>query len=310
MEVGSHEHNPSESERPDWSASQTSPNGQYYATPYPHPQQEYERAGLIVPRSDGLPIDSSEHEHEYPATPINATSQPYGHSNEDDPGSGNKKTRTKPIRNAEGILIRKDGRPDMRSVSSANNLRKVHAKKEAERAEAEGRTPTSARSLAPAHSSSLSDRVDTDDEAEGEEHVVSRDGTPGTQADGDSAAHDDAGNVAPHGVMSKVFPDNPSNTASQYFPRADEAEPTALEAKGESQERSNEQSRQQSEIVTGDKSSSEEQAYTRPLLETDGRPHLADEHVGLMQHKQTASEEEQHQQKGEQAELPMREQTA
>jgi hypothetical protein len=32
------------------------------------------------------------------------------------------------------VLIRKDGRPDMRSVSSANNLRKVHAKKEAERA--------------------------------------------------------------------------------------------------------------------------------------------------------------------------------
>lgn len=47
-----------------------------------------------------------------------------------------KKTRTKPVRNAEGILIRKDGRPDMRSVSSAMNLRKVHAKKEAERKEA------------------------------------------------------------------------------------------------------------------------------------------------------------------------------
>lgn len=40
----------------------------------------------------------------------------------------------------------------MRSVSSANNLRKVHAKKEAERAEMEGRTPTSARSIAPAGS--------------------------------------------------------------------------------------------------------------------------------------------------------------
>jgi hypothetical protein len=30
--------------------------------------------------------------------------------------SGGKKTRTKPIRNSEGVLIRKDGRPDMRSV--------------------------------------------------------------------------------------------------------------------------------------------------------------------------------------------------
>ena len=45
----------------------------------------------------------------------------------------NKKSRTKPVRNSDGILIRKDGRPDMRSVSSAMNLRKVHAKKEAER---------------------------------------------------------------------------------------------------------------------------------------------------------------------------------
>ncbi|KAF2859619.1 hypothetical protein K470DRAFT_258638 [Piedraia hortae CBS 480.64] len=49
-------------------------------------------------------------------------------------GSG-KKTRTKPTRNADGILIRKDGNPDMRSISSVNNLRKVSAKKEAERAE-------------------------------------------------------------------------------------------------------------------------------------------------------------------------------
>lgn len=44
-------------------------------------------------------------------------------------GSG-KKTRTKPIRNADGVLIRKDGRPDMRSQSSAANLRKVHQRKE------------------------------------------------------------------------------------------------------------------------------------------------------------------------------------
>lgn len=44
-----------------------------------------------------------------------------------------KKTRTKPIRNADGILIRKDGRPDMRSQSSAANLRKVHARKEEEK---------------------------------------------------------------------------------------------------------------------------------------------------------------------------------
>ncbi|KAF1833046.1 hypothetical protein BDW02DRAFT_570455 [Decorospora gaudefroyi] len=43
-----------------------------------------------------------------------------------------KRTRTKPIRNADGVLIRKDGRPDMRSQSSAANLRKVHARKDGE----------------------------------------------------------------------------------------------------------------------------------------------------------------------------------
>ncbi|EUC42024.1 hypothetical protein COCMIDRAFT_104583 [Bipolaris oryzae ATCC 44560] len=43
-----------------------------------------------------------------------------------------KRTRTKPVRNADGVLIRKDGRPDMRSQSSAANLRKVHARKENE----------------------------------------------------------------------------------------------------------------------------------------------------------------------------------
>ena len=49
-----------------------------------------------------------------------------------DPYSSAKRTRTKPIRNADGVLIRKDGRPDMRSQSSAANLRKVHARKDGE----------------------------------------------------------------------------------------------------------------------------------------------------------------------------------
>ncbi|KAF2197798.1 hypothetical protein GQ43DRAFT_434836 [Delitschia confertaspora ATCC 74209] len=53
-----------------------------------------------------------------------------------------KKTRTKPIRNADGILIRKDGRPDMRSQSSAANLRKVHARKEEQKSAERSFTPT------------------------------------------------------------------------------------------------------------------------------------------------------------------------
>lgn len=43
-----------------------------------------------------------------------------------------KKTRQKPIRNSEGVLIRKDGKPDQRSISSPMNLKKVHARKLAE----------------------------------------------------------------------------------------------------------------------------------------------------------------------------------
>ncbi|PNS18604.1 hypothetical protein CAC42_5143 [Sphaceloma murrayae] len=65
-----------------------------------------------------------------------------------------KKSRTKPTRNANGILIRKDGRPDMRSISSAQNLRKVHAKKEAERnGEINIHDPTSATSSNQTHAS-------------------------------------------------------------------------------------------------------------------------------------------------------------
>ncbi|KAH7086915.1 hypothetical protein FB567DRAFT_526553 [Paraphoma chrysanthemicola] len=56
----------------------------------------------------------------------------FGIGSQNDPYSHTKKTRTKPIRNADGVLIRKDGRPDMRSQSSAANLRKVHARKEGE----------------------------------------------------------------------------------------------------------------------------------------------------------------------------------
>lgn len=64
-----------------------------------------------------------------------------------DPYAHTKKTRTKPIRNADGVLIRKDGRPDMRSQSSAANLRKVHARKEEEErmAAEQGYTPTTSK---------------------------------------------------------------------------------------------------------------------------------------------------------------------
>lgn len=71
-----------------------------------------------------------------------------GYGQRSDPFAHTKKTRTKPIRNSDGVLIRKDGQPDMRSHSSAANLRKVHLRKDGEwsgigSAGTEGGTPQS-----------------------------------------------------------------------------------------------------------------------------------------------------------------------
>jgi len=176
-----------------------------------------------VAQPHGLPYPPG-HEHEFPATPIASSADPYAMGNDLD--SANKKTRTKPIRNSDGVLIRKDGRPDMRSVSSANNLRKVHAKKEAEKAEMEGRTPTSGRSLQPNNSASLSgdegmEEGDYMDEGDMErERMVDSEGrtvTPGTQQD---AEHSET--VMRHReLMTRMFNEGPKGTAEAWFPRVE-----------------------------------------------------------------------------------------
>jgi hypothetical protein len=136
-----------------------------------------------------------------------------GHPDSSNAGqtSAGKKTRTKPFRNAEGVLIRKDGRPDMRSVSSANNLRKVHAKKEAERAEVEGRTPTSARSLAPAHSNPMSE----------DENASHSPGSPRDADEGDG--HEQGAEDGHEELMSKIYPHRTDSAgqsaAKQLFPK-------------------------------------------------------------------------------------------
>jgi hypothetical protein len=94
-------------EKETWTGSQVGPDGYY------HPG----RGGLVRRGSGGA-------QGRPPMSPGSTIGDPYGHT---------KKTRTKPIRNSDGILIRKDGRPDMRSQSSAANLRKVHARKEEEK---------------------------------------------------------------------------------------------------------------------------------------------------------------------------------
>ncbi|KAK4560751.1 hypothetical protein LTR86_005330 [Recurvomyces mirabilis] len=161
--------------------------------------------------------------HDYPATPIGGQAQDdYATHQDMIMGSSGKKSRTKPIRNADGVLIRKDGRPDMRSVSSANNLRKVHAKREAERAEADGKTPTSMRSLAAAHSNSMS----SEDREE-------RSGTPhsgagsspmpeGHEPDEIKERHRE---LASRPSSRDTNADDNRSLASTYFPRREDMKP-------------------------------------------------------------------------------------
>ena len=205
-------------EKADWTGSQISQNGFYHALHHIRPQEEPTRGGLVR-RSGGVAGGPSEREQDVPETPIQGPHDPFivgGQDGGDLQTSGGKKTRTKPIRNAEGVLIRKDGRPDMRSVSSANNLRKVHAKKEAERADNDGRTPTSARSLAPANSGS--------DEGDG-----TGSGSPGTPADGGEEEVDAQDTQERHHeLMSRIFPTggegagDTRSTAEQFFAAHDQ----------------------------------------------------------------------------------------
>ncbi|KAE9991792.1 hypothetical protein EG327_010988 [Venturia inaequalis] len=95
-------------EKETWTVAQVGADGFYY------PGGERVRRGSGG--GQGQPIQAT--------SPQSSMGDPYGHA---------KKTRTKPIRNSDGVLIRKDGRPDMRSQSSAANLRKVHARKEEEK---------------------------------------------------------------------------------------------------------------------------------------------------------------------------------
>lgn len=90
-----------------------------------------------------------------------------------------KKTRSKPVRNEDGILVRKDGRPDRRSQSSAANLRKVHARKEEQHREAEaGLTPTGLRTAmsagpdTPSPSSQTSQEHDVTDSVRKKHHEI------------------------------------------------------------------------------------------------------------------------------------------
>lgn len=132
-------------EPPSWNGNgtQPGPNGYYH--------MEIGPDGTKVPRGSSIVRRGSGGNGPIAMRPIEMTRPTTG----GDPYAHTKKTRTKPIRNADGILIRKDGRPDMRSQSSAANLRKVHARKEQERIlEQRSGTPTSGLASTPLNNGS------------------------------------------------------------------------------------------------------------------------------------------------------------
>ncbi|KAI4727839.1 hypothetical protein E4T49_04417 [Aureobasidium sp. EXF-10728] len=172
---------------------------------------------LNPPEGHGGPVQASEQPSEttagmYPDPhfmPITTTA---------DVASSNhptKKTRTKPVRNADGVLIRKDGRPDMRSVSSAMNLKKVHAKKEAERANNKE------------NSAASEDTKDKSTPYSASEHDAGETSAASPSLDGHATDGETSILERHQETMRKVFPhgiDNPSvqSMAQQFFPKPDE----------------------------------------------------------------------------------------
>jgi hypothetical protein len=138
-------------EREDWQGvpdSQTSPDGYYN-----HVAARPGRGGIARRGSGGGGTRggyaTSDRATSLGLQGVTAAGMSFGSPGSDIYGSS-KKTRTKPIRNADGVLIRKDGRPDMRSQSSAANLRKVHSRKEGEASHSPtGFTPTNMQYAAP-----------------------------------------------------------------------------------------------------------------------------------------------------------------
>ncbi|SMR42744.1 unnamed protein product [Zymoseptoria tritici ST99CH_1E4] len=203
---------PQEWDKHEWSGGPAAPNGYHYNPPGPYSPDSAARAAAAR-RPDAMHIAGPLERHiDFPATPSQLGSPQDQFTNNIDGGTGGsgKKTRTKPIRNAEGVLIRKDGRPDMRSVSSANNLRKVHAKKEAERAgwEEGMEEDNDGRSRSPRTGTPASGVRDGDDASPYEEPV-------------DHATHHQDRHRE---LMSRIFEphgqvDNVERVAGQFFPK-------------------------------------------------------------------------------------------
>ena len=101
-----------------------------------------------------------------------------------------KRTRQRPVRNEHGILIRKDGKPDQRSISSPQNLRKVHERRMAEQDKGSQGSPESPQSPA-------------DDEG----RTFDSDGAASTAPSSSKSSRPSSSHLPKHDrVMNKMFP--------------------------------------------------------------------------------------------------------
>lgn len=146
----------------------------------------------------------------------------------------------------------------MRSVSSANNLRKVHAKKEAERAEMEGQcTSHDIRCLGSTHTNS-----DSDDDDQ------TRTGTPtSTGPDGDASEEPPDAQATHRELMSRIFPqdaDSVGRVAEQFFPRHEEV-PVKTETAGQAMEEGGNESENRSD--GGERRDERDQQMTETMVD-------------------------------------------
>jgi len=212
-------------EKETWTGSQIGPDGFYH--------HGASRGGLRRGSSGGQvhpPVQAT--------SPQSSIGDPYGHT---------KKTRTKPIRNSDGVLIRKDGRPDMRSQSSAANLRKVHARKEEEKQM--GTTPTSG----------LAHALVT-----GSRSPVSRGSSETEMTSTQERTNHIMNKMFPHGVQEQQ---GRLYTSEQYFPSAGHSPPESksLIARSEGSGESEEQPQGLRDASKGD---GDERIVDRPMTDT------------------------------------------
>ncbi|TKA83548.1 hypothetical protein B0A55_00522 [Friedmanniomyces simplex] len=242
-----------EPQRADQTNSLVSPND------YNNPM--FPTAGApMLQRADGPSLLDPTHRviepSDFPATPVSAHQHQHQHQDPFAPSSqadllllsnSSKKSRSKPTRNADGVLIRKDGRPDMRSVSSANNLRKVHAKREAERVGEgddgeEGRTPGEGRDGGTG-SYEGEGEGDERDERDGDRDREGRSGTPDSRGvgDGEGGADERSTQRRHREFMGRMFPRGINGVGgrgrgSDYSPRGEGEGETGMKKEEEEEE--------------------------------------------------------------------------